>query len=110
MRERETYDITYIWKLIHGTKDRFTDIEDRLAGAKGEWGREGRFGINKCKLLYIEWISKKVLLYRTGNYLQYAGLSHNEKECVCVCIYYIHTHTHTQRNHFAVQQNLTRIL
>ena len=79
---------SYTW---HKT-DRLTDIEDRLAVAKGEWGREGQFGINKCKLLYIEWISNKVLLYRTGNYLQYAGLSHNEKECVCVCVY-IYTHT-----------------
>ena len=34
------------------------------------WGREEP-GINKYKLLYIEWIKNKVLLCNTENYLQY---------------------------------------
>ena len=52
----------------------------------------------RCKLLYIEWINDKVLLYSTGNYIQDPGISHTEKEyknnvCVCVYIYmYIYTH------------------
>ena len=29
------------------------------------------FGISSCKLLYVEWINKKVLLYSSGNYSQY---------------------------------------
>ena len=38
-----------------------------------DWGRrvgmEGlELGISRCKLLYIEWIGKKVLLYSTGSY------------------------------------------
>ena len=27
----------------------------------------GSLGISRCKLLYIEWINNKVLLYSTGN-------------------------------------------
>jgi len=26
-------------------------------------------GVNKCKLLHLEWISNEILLYSTGNYL-----------------------------------------
>ena len=76
---------------------RLTDIENRLVVAKGEagQGRRGRggkeweFGISRGKLLYIGWINNKVLLYSTGNYIQYPVTNHNGKEyiCVCVCIY-----------------------
>ena len=38
------------------------------------------FGISRCKLLYIEWINNKVLLYSTGNYIQYPAIKHNGKE------------------------------
>ena len=38
------------------------------------------FGISRCKLSYIEWINNKVLLYSTGNYIQYPGIKHNGKE------------------------------
>ena len=49
--------------------------------------REG--GVSRCKLLYIEWIKNKVLLYRTDNYIQYPMLNHNgkqylKKECIYV--------------------------
>ena len=39
-------------------------------GGCGE-GMDLEFGISKRKLLYIEWINNKVLLYSTGNYIQY---------------------------------------
>ena len=32
-------------------------------------GMDWEFGINRCKLLYIEWINNEVLLYSTGNYI-----------------------------------------
>ena len=38
------------------------------------------FGISRCKLLYIEWINNKVLLYSTGYYIQYPVINHNGKE------------------------------
>ena len=51
------------------------------------------FGISRCKLLYIEWINNKVLLYSTGNYIQYPVMKHNGKEYEKGCIYtYIHTY------------------
>ena len=33
------------------------------------------------KLLHIECINNKVLLYTTGNYIQYPEINHNGKEC-----------------------------
>ena len=38
------------------------------------------FGINGCKLLYKGWINNKVLLYKTGNYIQYPEINHSGKE------------------------------
>ena len=38
------------------------------------------FGINRCKLLYIELIKKQGPLYSTGNYIQYPVINHNGKE------------------------------
>ena len=38
------------------------------------------FGISRCKLLYIEWINNKVLLYTTGNDSQYPVINLNGKE------------------------------
>ena len=35
------------------------------------------FGIVRCKLVCIGWINNKVLLYSTGNYIQYPVINHN---------------------------------
>ena len=37
------------------------------------------FGISKCKVLYIARINRKVLLYNTGNCIQYPVINHNEE-------------------------------
>ena len=42
-------------------------------------GIDWKFGLNRCKLLYIEWINNKVLLYSTGNYTQYPIINFNAK-------------------------------
>ena len=69
-----------MWNLKHGTSEHIyetetdSDIANRPVVAKGEGGGGGmhwEFGISRCKLLYIEWINNKVLLYSTGNYIQY---------------------------------------
>ena len=39
---------------------------------------ERKFGVSRCKLLYIGWISNKILLYSTGNYIQYPVINHME--------------------------------
>ena len=60
--------------------------------AKGEGvegGIEWEVGVNRCKLLYIEWINNKVLLYSTENYIQYPVINHNGKEYlknIYICI------------------------
>ena len=52
------------------------------------------FEIDRGKLLHRECINNKVLLYSTGNYIQYPVINHNGKEygknglyiCVCMCV------------------------
>ena len=78
------YDITYTWTLKYGTNDsvykaqkHFTDMESRLVVARrnrGGSGMNGEFGIGRCKLLYLEWISNGILLCSTGKYVQSLGL------------------------------------
>ena len=43
--------------------------------------------IIRCKLVYTGWINNKVLLYSTGNYIQYPVINHNGKEYEKECIY-----------------------
>ena len=48
--------------------------------AKAEGGGSGRdweFGISKCTLLHLEWVSHEVLLHSTSNYIQSLGLEHD---------------------------------
>jgi len=45
-------------------------------------GREGKnweFGISRCKLSCTGWINNKVLLYSSGNYIQYPVIDIMEK-------------------------------
>ena len=42
-------------------------------------GMEREFGVSRCKPVYVRWINK-VLLYSTGNYIQYSVINHNGKE------------------------------
>ena len=54
--------------------------------AKGEGyegGKDWGFGISRCKLLYVERVNNKVLLYSTGNYIQKPIINHNGKEKNC---------------------------
>ena len=56
---------------------------EETCGCQGGGEMGGRidweFGISRCKLLYIEWINNKVLLYGTGNYIQYPVINHSGK-------------------------------
>ena len=49
-------------------------------GGGGGGGIEWEVGVSRRKLIYIGWINNKVLLYSTGNYIQYPMISHNGKE------------------------------
>ena len=46
-------------------------------GRGGGSGREGEFGVSRCKLLHLERISNEVLLYSTGNYIRLLGIDHD---------------------------------
>ena len=69
---------------------------EQTCGCQEGWGGGGKdweFGISRCKLLYTGWINNKVLLYSTGNYIQYPVISHNGKEYEKVYTYiYIYIH------------------
>ena len=78
-----------MWNLKYDTNEPVyetetdSDIENRLVVTKGEGGRgrkDWECGISRCKLLHTEWISNKVLLYCTGNCIQYPVINHNGKE------------------------------
>ena len=47
-----------------------------MAGTVDVW-MNWELGISRCKLLHIKWINNKVLLYSTGNYIQYPLINHN---------------------------------
>ena len=56
------------------TEKKLIGLENRLVVAKGEGGGSGmdwESGVNRCKLLPLEWISNDILLllYSTGNYI-----------------------------------------
>ena len=73
-KERQTpYDITFIWNLIYGTNEAFHRKENHGHGEQtcgcqgGGSGMDWEFGVNRRKLLPLEWISNEVLLCSTGN-------------------------------------------
>ena len=84
------FKIQHKW-TYRQNRNRVINIENRLVVAKGEengGGMDREFGISRCKLLNVEWIIKKVLLYSTGNYTQYPVINHNGKNMKRnVCIY-----------------------
>ena len=45
-----------------------TDTESRSVVPRGRGGgeKDSEFGISRCKLLYIEWVKNRILLYSTG--------------------------------------------
>ena len=68
-----------MWNLKYGTRDPFHKTEaDQGQGEEtcGCWGKRGgngmngEFGVGRCKLLHLEWISNGILLYSTGNYVK----------------------------------------
>ena len=57
------------------------DIENRpvVAGWGGS-GMDEEFGVGRCKLLHLEWISNEVLLYSTANYIQSLIIDHEGRQ------------------------------
>ena len=77
MQRQIPHGISYIWNLIYGTNETFHRKEihghgEQTCGCQegGEGsGMDGESGINRCKLLPLEWISNEILLYSTGNHI-----------------------------------------
>ena len=87
----------YLFKL------EFLSFPDICPGEWGEGGMEWELGVSRCKLLYIEWKNNKVLLYSTGNYIQYPVINHDGKEHKK----HIYTHTHTPESLCCTAENDT---
>ena len=77
-RERQVpYDVAYIWNLIYGTSEPFHrkethGLEEQTCscqGVEGESEMEWEFGVGRCKLLHLEWISNEILLHSTAKYI-----------------------------------------
>ena len=79
-----------MWNLKYGTNELIykteTDSQTQRSdlwlprGRSGGRGMDWEFGVGRYKLLHLEWINNKVLLYSTGNYIQSPGINHNGKE------------------------------
>ena len=45
-------------------------LEEQTCGCQvGGSGMDWESGVNRCKLLHLEWMSNEILLYSTGNYI-----------------------------------------
>ena len=67
-------EIYYMIQMNLLTKQKQTQRYRGLVFAKGKGhggGMNWEIGIGRYKILYIEWTNNKVLLYRTGNYIQH---------------------------------------
>ena len=72
-----------------GAATQKTNLQSPKGKCKGEINQE--FGTNRYTPLYIKYINSKILLYSTGNYIQYLAITYNGKGSV-KCMYIIHIH------------------
>ena len=71
-------------KRNHRHKEQTNGCQGTGAGEGMEW----EVGVSRCKLLYVEWINNKILLYNTENYIQYLMIKYNgENIFKRMCIY-----------------------
>ena len=61
------------------------NVVPRVYHCQGGWGGGGsgmdwEFGVSRCKLFHLEWMSNEVLLYGTGNYIQSHVLEHDGRQ------------------------------
>ena len=62
-------------KQIHRHREQTSGCQGAGVGSGMDWD----FWVNRCKLLHLEGIDNKVLLYSTGNYIQSPGIDHDGK-------------------------------
>ena len=69
-------------KITHTTYETETDSQIQRISLWLPWGGGGsgmdlEFGVGRCKLLHLAWISNEVLLYSTRNYIQSLGMEYD---------------------------------
>ena len=93
-RERQIQcHITYMWNLEHDKNEHIYNTETdsqtqryryrylQTCGCQGQGRREGLgTGVSRHRLLYVGWMNNKILLYSTGNCIQYPVINRNGKE------------------------------
>ena len=62
-------------KETHGLREQTCGCQ----GGRGGSGIDWEFGVRRCKLLPLEWISSEILLYRSV-------MEDNERKRMCVCM------------------------
>ena len=62
-------------KQNHGRREQADGCQGQEAGGGMEW----EVGVSRCKLFYMGWISNKVLLYSTEDYIQCPMINHDGK-------------------------------
>ena len=81
-KEKDKY---HMWNLKYGKTNLPKEQKQthrhggRTCGCQGDGrGRrmDSEFGVSRCKLLHLEWISNEVLLYSAGNYIQSLVIEH----------------------------------
>ena len=54
---------------------------EQACGCQRDWGRmKWEVGVSRWKQFHIKWINNKVILYSTGNCIQYPVINYNGKE------------------------------
>ena len=73
---------TYLWDRIRNTENRLVAVRGKRDGRGLSWDfvlANFVLYIPICKLIYIECIENKALLYYTGKYTQHPVINHNGK-------------------------------
>ena len=60
-------------KQTHGDREQTHGCQAGGGGSGMDW----EFGVRRCKLSHLEWISNEILLNSTGNYIQSLVMEHD---------------------------------
>ena len=74
----DTNEHIYCTKQKQTHRHRVQTCGCQRGGDMGE--KNWEFVISRGKLVYRGWVNNKVLLYSTGDYIQYPVINHNRKE------------------------------
>ena len=74
-----------------GRRSEWDGLRGWTYGEEGVSGMDWGFGVSRCELLHLAWVSNEVLLSSTGNFIHSFGIEHDgrsyEKKNVYIYIY-----------------------